>query len=118
MHSCNLTHLNVSQRLYLNFLLKTINSDWTIYFLYENNGHFYSTFQLLKFRDSMNKEPNSLQPVAEASKAAAVSLAAPVAVARLKPLHERETAKLPGLLNSGLSRLPQLSQMIVHLLQE
>lgn len=75
-------------------------------------------FQLLKFRDSMNKEPNSLQPVAEASKAAAVSLAAPAAVARLKPLHERETAKLPGLLNSGLSKLPQLSQMIVHLLQE
>lgn len=47
----------------------------------------------------MNKEPNSLQPVAEASKAAAVSLAAPVAVARLKLLRERETAKLPGLLN-------------------
>jgi hypothetical protein len=88
-------------------------------FLSENNGHFYIfTFQLLKFRDSMNKEPKSLQPVAEASKAAAVSLAAPAAVARLKPLHERETAKLPGLLNSGLSRLPQLCQMIGHLLQE
>lgn len=79
---------------------------------------FTVLFQLLKFRDSMNKEPNSLQPVAEASKAAAVSLAAPAAVARLKPLHERETAKLPGLLSSGLSKLPQLSQMAVHLLQE
>ena len=75
---------------------------------------FTVLFQLLKFRDSMNKEPNSLQPVAEASKAAAVSLAAPVAVARLKPLHERETAKLPGLLNSVLSRLPQLFQMRDH----
>lgn len=79
---------------------------------------FTVLFQLLKFRDSMNKEPNSLQPVAGASKAAAVSLAAPAAVARLKPLRERETAKLPGLPSSGLSKLPRLSQTAGHLLQE
>lgn len=108
----------MSQKLYLNFCRKCLDQISQPTFLYENNGHFTVLFQLLKFRDSMNKEPNGLQPVAEASKAAAVSLAAPVAVARLKPLHERETAKLPGLLNSGLSKLPQLSPLIVHLLQE
>lgn len=44
----------------------------------------------------MNKEPNSLNLLLKLQKAAAVSLAAPVAVARLKPLHERETASYLG----------------------